>query len=260
MSLRKGLSLAAIGSLMSFTAWAQAPSLEAGVAGSTDFAATEGMATVLYDQTDNAGANGAPDQDFEASFDAYDAEGADDFNVDWPDGWVIQQVNTVGTTGTPGGALVDVNVYSDNSGTPLGGSMVCSYNDVTPTTDNLGALTVDLPTDCNVPTGVHWLAIQVNQNFGTFGQHFWSNRTTQTGNAGHWRNPGDGFATGCLDWTPMTTCGVGGGVNPDFLFSIVGMLGEPQVPIIEVPTLGQIGLITLLLSLAVIGLLRMRRH
>lgn len=259
MSFRKGLALAAVGSLVSLTAWAQTPTSAAGVGGAGTFTAPEGAMT-LYSQLDNPAGNGAPDQDFEASFDAYDAEGADDFNVDFPDGWVIQQVNTVGTTGTPGGSLVDVNIYADNGGTPLGGANVCSYNDVAPSLDNAGALTVDLPSNCEVPAGLHWLAIQVNQNFGAFGQHFWSNRSSQTNGPSHWRNPGDGFATGCLDWTPQITCGVGGGASPDFLFAVSGVLGEPAVPIIEVPTLGQIGLIGLLLSLAGVAVARLRRR
>jgi len=35
-----------------------------------------------------------------------------------------------------------------------------------------------------------------------------------------WRNPGNGFATGCSDWTRRTTCGVGG--EPDFVFRLRG--------------------------------------
>ena len=45
------------------------------------FPAPNGGEVVLYDQTDSAGADGFPVQNFEASFDAYDSEGADDFVV-----------------------------------------------------------------------------------------------------------------------------------------------------------------------------------
>ena len=268
MTFQKALILIAGGLLIAGTAVAQPPVDAAGVAGNAAFAAPEGGAMVLYDQTDNDGGNGAPDQDFEASFDAYDSEGADDFDVTWPDGWDLSQINTVGTTGTSGGALVDVNIYTDNGGTPLGGAIICSYDDVPPTADVTGSLTVDLPTICSVPTGLHWLAIQVNQNFGTFGQHFWSNRSVQSFAPAHWRNPGNGFASGCIDWTmmmgvndgnPATGCGVGGGVNPDFLYNVVGTLGEPMNPTVDVPTLGQFGLLALLLSLVGAGVYRLRR-
>ena len=268
MTLRKALVLVAVACLMAVSASAQTPSPQAGVGGSADFGLPEGP-ILLYDQTDAAGGNGAPDQDFEASFDAYDAEGADDFDVDWPDGWNIDQVNTTGTTGTPGGALVDVNVYSDNGGTLLGGTNICAYDDVPPTLDNAGSLTVDLPATCFAPNGLHWVAIQVNQNFGAFGQHFWSNRATQNNAPSLFRNPGNGFGTGCTDWStqmgtldgnPATGCGVGGGLNPDFLFSIVGTLGEPMDPTIDVPTLGQFGLAAMLLSLFGAGIYRLRRR
>jgi uncharacterized repeat protein (TIGR01451 family) len=237
MTLRKIFVLAAIACLVAAAAYAQPLSTGAGEAGSASFTEPEGGSMVLYDQTDSAGGNGAPDQDFEAGFDAYDSEGADDFDVTWPDGWDIEQVNTIGTTGTPGGATVDVNFYTDNGGTPLGGTQVCTYAAVTPTIDNLGSLTVDLPMPCELDSGLNWVAIQVNQNFGSFGQHFWSNRSVQSFAPSKWRNPGGGFATGCVDWAnqagtqdgnPATGCGVGGGTNPDFLFSLVGVLGVPS--------------------------------
>jgi hypothetical protein len=146
---------------------------------------------------------------------------------------------------------------------------VCSYAAVTPTLDNLGSLTIDLPMPCELDTGLNWVAIQVNQNFGSFGQHFWSNRSVQSFAPSKWRNPGGGFGTGCVDWAdqagtldgnPATGCGVGGGTNPDFLFSLVGMLGEPDVIVTEVPTLGQIGLVAMLVSLLGAGLYRLRRR
>ena len=66
--------------LVAGVAVAQPMANEAGAAGIAN--ALEGT-VLLYDQTDSAGGNGAPDQDFEAAFDGYDAEGADDFDVDW---------------------------------------------------------------------------------------------------------------------------------------------------------------------------------
>lgn len=204
-----------------------------GTSGSAAFAMTDAAGAtgvvptprggVLYDQTDSASGNGAPDQNFEAAFDAYDSEAADDFVVTEPTGWTINRINTVGTTGTPGGALVDVNFYMDVGGAP-DTVAICSYSAISPT-DTLGSFNIDLPTDCILPPGTHWVAIQVDQNFGTFGQHFWSNRSVDNGSGGVWRNPGDGFGSGCTDWsTAGTVCGVGGGFN-DFLFSLEGVLG-----------------------------------
>ncbi len=209
----------------------------------------------LYDQTDSASGNGAPDQDFEASFDAYDCRGADDFEVPANYYWDITQVQTVGTTGTPGGATVSVWFFEDASGAP--GTQVCSYSGLTPT-DNAGSLTIDLPTACRTE-GRTWVAIQVRQDWGTEGQHFWSNRSTQSYSPSQWENPGNGFGTGCTTWgaqmgtldtNPATGCGVGGGTNPDFLFAVVGS----QVVQTVVPTLGTAGVVAMIALLAAAAL------
>jgi hypothetical protein len=205
----------------------------AGVTGVNNFEAPAAPGVVLYTQLDNPAGNGVPDQDFEASFDAYDSEAADDFVVPAGLVWQVSRINTVGTTGTPGGATVDVTFYN-NAGTVAAGGAGpgtavagCSYTAVVPT-DSTGSLTINLPTACNLPAGTYWVAIQTNQNFGTNGQHFWSNRTTASNLGAVWRNPGNGFATGCTAFNRQTTCGVGGGVAPDLLFSLTGTLGSPS--------------------------------
>jgi len=197
---------------------ATAIEIAAGVGGQQPF---ESPRALLYDQTDNAAGNGVPDQDFEAAFDAYDAEAADDFVVPAGDvAWDVDEIATVGTTGTAGGATVDVWFYPDAAGWP-GAAAVCSYADIVPV-DNLGSLTITLPSVCHLPAGTYWLAIQVNQEFGIYGQHFWSNRSAQSNNESVWRNPGGGFGIGCTDWGRQTTCGVGGGAGLDLLFQILG--------------------------------------
>src|SRR6056297_2639320 len=211
---------------------------------------TRGGSPILYSQLDLASGNGAPDQDFEAANDSYDAEGADDFVV--PNGiqWQIDEVATVGTTGTPGGATVNITFYTDAGGEP--GTPVCSYTGVTPV-DNAGSFDIVLPTACVLPPGSYWMAQQTDQEFATNGQHFWSNRTAASNNPAVWRNPGDGFGSGCTDWAPMagtadgnpaTGCGVGGGVNPDFLFEIRGV-EVPLPPPVAVPVMNSWGWIAL---------------
>lgn len=211
---------------------------------------------ILYDQTDNGSGNGAPDQDFEAGYDTYDAEGADDFVVTDAEGWTVLAIDTIGTTGGVA-ASVNINILDDNGGAP--GNVICSYP-ATATVDTAGSLSTTLPTPCPLPGGnTYWLTQQTQQDFATQGQHFWSNRTVQTGNPGHWQNPGDGFGSGCTTFTPMTTCGVGGGTNPDFLFAIRGVVGIlPPPP--SVPALNSWGLIaTALVLIGGAGLVLRRR-
>ncbi|AVP97577.1 hypothetical protein C7S18_10380 [Ahniella affigens] len=206
----------------------------ASVGGVPSSEAVRGGSVVLYDQNNSGAGNGVPDQDFEASFDAYDSEAADDFVV--PSGvvWVVDEVRTVGTTGTPGGSTVDLTIFANaaGSGDPdLPGAAVagCTYTNVTPT-DTLGSFNIPLSPACSLPAGTYWVAIQTNQNFAASGQHFWSNRSVQSGSESVWRNPGDGFASGCTTFEPATGCGVGGGASPDLLFQIVGTLGPTDVP------------------------------
>ena len=198
-------------------------------------AGVEGGPAILYAQTDNASGNGAPDQNFEAAFDAYDSEGADDFVVPAGVFWSIEEVRTVGTQSTGGtAASVNVNFYADNGGfpdaTPVTG---CSYSGVSPMQTS-GSYVITLPAACSLLPGTYWVAIQTNQDFGGGnGQHFWSNRTVASNSGAVWRNPNDGFGRGCTDWDRMTTCNVGGGVNPDFLFDVRGT--EVAARCVELP-------------------------
>lgn len=181
-----------------------------------------GPGVVLYDQTSAPpSGNGAPDQDFEAAFDAYDCRGADDFTVTDPN-WTINQVQTVGTQsigGTPSG--VNVWFYPDMGGAP-GATPTCEYLNIA--TASPTSLDITLPTGCVLPMGVHWVAVQVVQDFGGNGQHFWSGVSLAgtNGNPGVWENANNGFGTGCTTWTTQSTCGVGGGVADDWLFALIG--------------------------------------
>lgn len=223
-----------------------------------DLDATRGGSPILYSQLDLASGNGSPDQDFETANDSYDSEGADDFAVPGGIQWQVDEVGTVGTTGTPGDATVDITFYTDAGGTP--GTPVCTYAGLTPI-DNNGSFTIGLPSSCLLPPGTYWLAQQTNQDFATNGQHFWSNRTAAANNPAVWRNPGNGFGTGCTDWSEMAaTCGVGGGVNPDFLFEIRG-IEVPLAPPVAVPVMNSWGWIALFGGLlAVAGFTMTRRE
>lgn len=208
--------------------------------------ATRGVDVVLYSQLDAPAGNGVPDQDFEASFDAYDSFAADDFVVTDPSGWTINSIGTVGTTGTPGGATVSVRFYANSVGggdpdLPNLADVRCTYTGLVPV-DTLGSFAINLPTSCILPPGAFWVEIQTSQNFGSFGQHFWSNRSTQSNSESVWRNPGNGFASGCTTYAPATVCGVGGGASPDLLFSISGQPGGFTQPMTSNPPSGAVAL------------------
>lgn len=211
---------------------------------------------VLYSQLDNASGNGAPAQDFEAAFDTYDNEAADDFVVPTGQTWSISGVNVVGTIGNRAALqFVRVWFYSDNAGFPAAAA-TCTYTNLTPTGGTGGNLELTLPTPCVLPAGNHWVALQVRGDFSTMGQFFWSNRSTQTNNESVWRNPGNGFATDCVNWGRQRACGVGGGESPDFLFEIIG----EQVRTRPVPALGPWAAAGLSSALGALGFAAQRRR
>jgi len=98
----------------------------------------------------------------------------------------------------------------------------CDYPAIVPDSDTLGSYVLTLAPACVLPAGTYWLVMQSNQDVNTAGQHFWSNRNAASNNPAMWQNPGDGFGTGCTSWTDFITCGVGGGVAADLLFSLEG--------------------------------------
>lgn len=225
-----------------------------------NFPAPAGGSVVLYDQTGSAAGNGAPIQNFEAAFDAYDSEGADDFVVPAA-GWTITQFNLVSTVGTPLATTAAVSVYPDAGGVPAA-APTCSYA-AAPANVAAGSTTITLPTSCVVGAGTYWVAVEADVNFGSNGQIFWSNSTAQLNSAAVWRNPGDGFGSGCTTFTAMTTCGVGGGTNPDFLFQVVGTVGGggvPFEPARELPTLSQWSTLFAMGGLALLGMFGLRRR
>ena len=186
--------------------------------------------TVLYDQTGTV-VNGAPSQNFESAFDAYDAQGADDFVVTDAAGWTLSAFNfVVSATADPSSATYDIEVYPDNGGLP-GASAVCSYPAATGVlTSGNTALSVALPTPCSLSQGTYWVEMVVNLDFGTGGQVFWSDYSPGgTGANSKWQNPGGGFGTSCSTWSDLATCvgstsPVGGGQTA-FMFQVVGAVG-----------------------------------
>ena len=201
------------------------PQKEAGQ-GSSDYSAgVNSPAAVLYSQT-GASDNGAPSQNFEASFDAFDCQSADDFVVPAGEIWNVTQVNVGGTYSGAGINPTSINVtFYDNSGTLPGATVVASYANVA-TFASGPNFNITLPSAAMLPTGTYWVSGQVNMNFTGAGQWFWSNfGSTNIGSEYAWRNPGAGFGTPCSTFGAGSTgCGVGGGVNRNNVFAIIGTI------------------------------------
>ncbi len=174
---------------------------------------------VLYDQADNDASTEFVSQDFETAFDGFDSEGADDFVVPPGVTWAIMAVTTNGQyfNGSGPAAAVNLTIFDDNAGVP--GAVECSYPLQTPS-DSTGTFTFSLPTTCFLPTGTYWLDVQARMDFSAGGEWGWEARTVQSNSPAIWRNPLNGFGTGCTDWGQLQPCL--GSTNPDFMFTLYG--------------------------------------
>ncbi len=165
-----------------------------------------------------------------------DAEAADDFMVFDPEGWTISQFNfEAGAASEP---MVDIRVYPDDKGQP-GEPALCSYNGIGTTLHGVigGRLRVPLPTPCVLGQGRYWVSLVRSDGPGMG----WNAGTPNPfpppfilGAHGHWRNPGNGYETGCTDWSDITTClvkgekepvPIGGSGGTDLKFQICGAIG-----------------------------------
>ena len=173
---------------------------------------------ILYQQTNSSGA-GQASEDFEAAYDIYDCQGADDFYVPAGFMWNIQTVTVTGS-GSLTANLANVLIYADIGNFPAA-TATNSLMGLT-CTNAAAVLTITLPGGLQLGPGHYWISVQDAAPYGTNGQWFWT-RTSSIYNAGScWRNPGNGFSTGAINWTTMTALGY---PNSDFMFRLEGTSG-----------------------------------
>lgn len=215
----------------------------------------EGTMPVLYDQTANQSTNGFGSQDFTdmgGVNDGFDSLAADDFFVTDGQIWSISEIDVPGFLGAAAPGPVDsVNVtfYEDAGGTP--GAELCGYSALVPAAQVAGALSITLPSPCNVPPGMAWFSVQASLPSTPNGQWFWFLESVQTFSEFVWQNPNDGFMTGCTTFMPATSCGA---TDPDLSFVLRGVVRS------DIPTLGTTSLGVLALLLALGAMIALRRQ
>ena len=195
--------------------------------------------TVLYTQNDNDSGTGIVSQDFETGFDAFDSEGADDFVVPPDVSWQINSVTASGVYFNGSGPAVAVNltIFDDNAGVP--GDAACTYPLQTPT-DSAGTFVFTLSPPCILSSGTYWIDVQARMDFAAGGEWAWETRSVQSNAVALWRNPGDGFTTGCTTFSPMAACN--GITAPDFMFSLSGIVVvvTPQALLVDTTGAGNL--------------------
>jgi hypothetical protein len=215
------LAAAAVLALSAGYATAAGPGVSAAQSGQKSKAqkVSVGPEAVLYNQNDNDVGNAFTSQNFESSFDAYDAQGADGFSVPKGVSWKVTNVVVTGVYYNGAGLAVSENVtfYKDAGGRP--GAVVKAYPAVVGTDNGTGSFDIKLPKALKLKKGKYHVSVQVNMDFALGGQWGWEGRSVIAGGDASWQNPGDGFATGCVAWDSIVTCIAGG---PDLMFSLSG--------------------------------------
>lgn len=183
---------------------------------------------VLLDQTASPGTTGVVAmRNLDPGSEPFDTEMADDFAVP-SGGWAVSQVRVAmffqdgkGATVTPSVAG-NVTFYSDAAGAPGTAVAGCSYAGIALTYDSgTGFATLNLPSECALSAaGTYWIAFSGDLAFhAEDGNAYVLQQTTSAGAPAVWRNPGDGFGSGCTAWAPLSSCGftITGGMTVQLL-------------------------------------------
>jgi len=179
----------------------------------------DGNMALLYDQTAAGNINGYASQDFEASFDIYDCQAADEFVVPAP-GWSVDQVVVSGQYSIAGPAA-GFNVYFYSNSGSLPGALVYSGASQ-PFVQASDVFTITLGTPAVLAPGTYWVSVQCRMDFSPFGQWYWNQVDGAYGSVAAWQNPGGGFGTTCATWGNIQTCI--GAVGTSQYFAIYGAI------------------------------------
>jgi hypothetical protein len=152
-------------------------------------------------------------------FDMYDAVAADDVLIG-ESRCQARRLMITGTyfSGTGPAESENVVIYTDADGRP--GRVVSAQTVVGE--DRSGTYEIKLD-PVKLRAGRHyWLSFQANIMFECCHMWGWENTSHGVGLPALWRNPGDGYDTGCVDWENMQDCFGGVAPGPDLIFTIVG--------------------------------------
>jgi hypothetical protein len=193
-------------------------------------AAPQAPTAVLWDQMDT------PDPDdgyitssnFRTGFDNIDSVAADDFLISG-EFWTITSVTASGLyIDGLDASLVEsvlIQIYAD-SGFALPGTLLRS--ETIPGGNiaglNTGLFVMNLGSPLLLGPGHYWLAVQANKTDTSFKQWVWLESFTLVLDESVWKQPGNGYGTGCIDWAKrITVCDrPHDSVNPDLVFRIEG--------------------------------------
>ena len=161
-------------------------------------------AEVLLNQIDETSPESINSQNFNPANDAFDAMTADDFVVPAGETWQLDSALVRGiNTGTTPATSADVKIFADAAGMP--GAEV--FSGVASATEfPRMQLSFAGPT---LSPGTYWFGVSAILDPGPappFSQWHWAENSEPFGSPAVYRNPGDGFETGCTTFTLKSAC------------------------------------------------------
>lgn len=177
--------------------------------------------TACYDQMNSdQGSAGVSDKFTDQK--TLNSKAADDFTLS--SSCTVNEVDVFGGLYGWAGPVASFKVtFYQDSGTGVPGKPMGKQKNLTYTyTDSGSGLSGTYYIALNKPktlaAGTYWVNVQATMTLSTSGEWYWEGNTTQTGSPAAWKNPRDGFGTGCTAWcNEFNTIGVG----PDHMFAIV---------------------------------------
>ncbi len=183
-----------------------------------------GSAPIIWDQIDNEGeGQGKSAQDFEAAYNAYDAEVAGDFVLDAQaelTGAVFLFFYSIADHVAPG--QFNVSIYPDMGGYPSEDAIHTTGTSI----EDAGETTVDYWVDFNDPVtldaGTYWIGFNMILDYTPLEVQCYAYQKVSliNGTEAYWRNPGQGFpdATGNWEATVVSEAGQ----PEDITFGLLG--------------------------------------
>jgi hypothetical protein len=209
-----------IGSL-SNTVQAARPNLDTGGRGQPEQAEQQAAPNVLLLDQYNSPLNNYIVSANRTDNPTFSAEAADDFVVPAGQTWEINQVDVRSPAGFPNPTSFNVYIYTDSGtlpGTPVYTATNLAVGGTNPD------YVINLTTPADLATGTYWVSVQGNIVGANW---YWQGRSVVNNNSTAWREAG-GYATGCLNWTRLTTCS--GFTWPGQMFRLHGTIGGGGSP------------------------------
>ncbi|HEY0070832.1 MAG TPA: hypothetical protein VGE04_12775, partial [Chloroflexia bacterium] len=170
----------------------------------------------------------------------FSSQAADDFVVPAGKTWTLAQVDVTGFPVTTTIQPTSFNVFLYNDSSTLPGSLAASYSNLSYVFDTTnGEYSIAVP-PTSLGTGTYWVSVQADTTVEG-NRWTWTARLVPAVNNGAaWRNPGNGFSSGCTDWGRKTTCLTQSSSGPDQTFRLHGVeeisTATPTATSTSVPT------------------------